>query len=296
MILVRSDGTPTYMLAVVVDDHDMGVTHIIRGVDHLTNAARQTQVFIALGWNIPAFAHIPLIHGPDGAKLSKRHGALAAQAYRDQGFLPEAMRNYLARLGWSHGDDEVFSTDQMTEWFSLEAVGKSPARFDTDKLRSLNGTYIQQATDARLIALIIPALGENSEVSADKIARIEAMIPELKKRSKDILELTENAQFLVIDRPINMTQKAAKLLKGDASALLQKLLNLLKTLENWSIEELETCVKRFAETEDLKLGNIAQPLRAALTGSNASPGIFDVLAVLGREESLGRIEDAAAKA
>ena len=296
MILVRSDGTPTYMLAVVVDDHDMGVTHIIRGVDHLTNAARQTQVFIALGWNIPAFAHIPLIHGPDGAKLSKRHGALAAQAYRDQGFLPEAMRNYLARLGWSHGDDEVFSTDQMTEWFSLEAVGKSPARFDTDKLRSLNGTYIQQATDARLIALIIPALGENSEVSADKIARIEAMIPELKKRSKDIIELTENAQFLVIDRPINMTQKAAKLLKGDASALLQKLLNLLKILENWSIEELETCVKRFAETEDLKLGNIAQPLRAALTGSNASPGIFDVLAVLGREESLGRIEDAAAKA
>ena len=296
MILVRSNGTPTYMLAVVVDDHDMKITHVIRGVDHLTNAARQAQLFMALGWDVPVFAHIPLIHGPDGAKLSKRHGALAAQAYRDQGFLPEAMRNYLARLGWAHGDDEIFATDQMIEWFGLDAVGKSPARFDMDKLRSLNGTYIQQATDARLIALILPALGGDSEISAAKLARVTALMPELKKRAKDTPELTEKAKFLVMDRPIEMVPKAAKLLKEDAPALLGKLLNQLKTLENWSSETLENCVKEFAETENLKLRSIAQPLRAALTGSNASPGIFDVLAVLGREESLGRIEDAAAKA
>jgi glutamyl-tRNA synthetase len=296
MILVRSDGTPTYMLAVVVDDHDMGITHVIRGVDHLTNAARQAQVFMALGWDVPVFAHIPLIHGPDGAKLSKRHGALASQAYCDQGFLPEAMRNYLARLGWSHGDDEIFTTDQMIEWFGLDAVGKSPARFDMDKLGSLNGTYIQQATDVRLIALILPALCGDSEISSAKLARIEALMPELKKRAKNILELTEKAKFLVIDRPIKMVPKAAKLLKGDAPTLLGKILNPLKKLENWSTEPLEDCVKQFAETEDLKLGSIAQPLRAALTGSNASPGIFDVLAVLGREESLGRIQDAAGKA
>jgi glutamyl-tRNA synthetase len=296
MILVRSNGTPTYMLAVVVDDHDMKITHVIRGVDHLTNAARQAQLFMALGWDVPVFAHIPLIHGPDGAKLSKRHGALAAQAYRDQGFLPEAMRNYLARLGWAHGDDEIFATDQMIEWFGLDAVGKSPARFDMDKLRSLNGTYIQQATDARLIALILPALGGDSEISAAKLARVTALMPELKKRAKDTPELTEKAKFLVMDRPIEMVPKAAKLLKEDAPALLEKILNQLKTLENWSSETLENCVKEFAETENLKLRSIAQPLRAALTGSNASPGIFDVLAVLGREESLGRIEDAAAKA
>ena len=296
MILVRSNGTPTYMLAVVVDDHDMKITHVIRGVDHLTNAARQAQLFMALGWDVPVFAHIPLIHGPDGAKLSKRHGALAAQAYRDQGFLPEAMRNYLARLGWAHGDDEIFATDQMIEWFGLNAVGKSPARFDMDKLRSLNGTYIQQATDARLIALILPALGGDSEISAAKLARVTALMPELKKRAKDTPELTEKAKFLVMDRPIEMVPKAAKLLKEDAPALLGKILNQLKTLENWSAETLENCVKEFAETENLKLRSIAQPLRAALTGSNASPGIFDVLAVLGREESLGRIEDAAAKA
>lgn len=296
MILVRSNGTATYMLAVVVDDHDMKITHVIRGVDHLTNAARQAQLFMALGWDVPVFAHIPLIHGPDGAKLSKRHGALAAQAYRDQGFLPEAMRNYLARLGWAHGDDEIFATDQMIEWFGLDAVGKSPARFDMDKLRSLNGTYIQQATDARLIALILPALGGDSEISAAKLARVTALMPELKKRAKDTPELTEKAKFLVMDRPIEMVPKAAKLLKEDAPALLGKILNQLKTLENWSVETLEDCVKEFAETENLKLRSIAQPLRAALTGSNASPGIFDVLAVLGREESLGRIEDAAAKA
>ena len=296
MILVRSNGTATYMLAVVVDDHDMKITHVIRGVDHLTNAARQAQLFMALGWDVPVFAHIPLIHGPDGAKLSKRHGALAAQAYRDQGFLPEAMRNYLARLGWAHGDDEIFATDQMIEWFGLDAVGKSPARFDMDKLRSLNGTYIQQATDARLIALILPALGGDSEISAAKLARVTALMPELKKRAKDTPELTEKSKFLVMDRPIEMVPKAAKLLKEDAPALLGKILNKLKTLENWSAEALEDCVKEFAETENLKLRSIAQPLRAALTGSNASPGIFDVLAVLGREESLGRIEDAAAKA
>ena len=293
MILLRSDGTPTYMLAVVADDHDMAVTHVIRGVDHLTNAARQAQLFMALGWEVPVFAHIPLIHGPDGAKLSKRHGALAAQAYRDQGFLPEAMRNYLARLGWSHGDDEIFSTDQMVEWFGLEAVGKSPARFDMDRLRNLNGTYIQQATDSRLIELIAPALVGDSEISPDIFSRLETLMPLLKQRAKTLMELADNARFLVVDRPIQMIPKAAKLLRGDAPAMLQKLLNQLKSLDDWTSGTLEDSVTGFAETEKLKLGAVAQPLRAALTGSNASPGIFDVLAVLGREESLGRIADAA---
>ena len=293
MILLRSDGTPTYMLAVVADDHDMGVTHVIRGVDHLTNAARQAQLFLALGWEVPEFAHIPLIHGPDGAKLSKRHGALAAQSYRDQGFLPEAMRNYLSRLGWAHGDDEIFSTDQMIEWFGLDAVGRSPARFDMDKLRNLNGTYIQQATDSRLIELIAPGLVADSEISPDIFSRVETLMPLLKQRAKSLVELADNARFLVTDRPIKMIPKAEKLLKGDAPVMLQKLLNQLKTLDDWTSGALEDSVTGFAETEKLKLGTVAQPLRAALTGSNASPGIFDVLAVLGRDESLGRIADAA---
>ncbi len=293
MVLVRGDGTPTYMLAVVVDDHDMGITHVIRGVDHLTNAARQAQLYLALGWELPVFAHIPLIHGPDGAKLSKRHGALAAQAYRDQGFLPEAMRNYLARLGWAHGDDEIFTTDQAIEWFELAAVGKSPARFDLDKLRNLNGNYIQQAEDSRLVDLIAPALSGDGEPDREKLARVKILMPELKKRAKELLELTENASFLIRDRPIVPDDKAAKLLAGEAPGLLSRLGKHLESLQDWDPENLEKWVKLFAENEGLKLGAVAQPLRAALTGTATSPGIYDVLVVLGREESLGRIEDAA---
>ena len=293
MILLRSDGTPTYMLAVVVDDHDMGITHVIRGVDHLTNAARQSQLFRTLDWDVPVFAHIPLIHGPDGAKLSKRHGALAADAYRGQGFLPEAMRNYLARLGWSHGDEEIFTTAQAIEWFGLGAVGKSPARFDIEKLRSLNGTYIQQTGDARLLDLIAPK-PPGSPVDPVKRARALALMPELKKRAKVLLELAENAQFLLSDRPLALDPAAVKLLAGDAPALLGRVGGRLGALENWEAASLEAAVKGFAEDEGLKLGAVAQPLRAALTGSAASPGIFDVLAALGREESLGRIADAAA--
>ncbi|MBT4710611.1 MAG: glutamate--tRNA ligase [Alphaproteobacteria bacterium] len=306
MILLRSDGTPTYMLAVVADDHDMGITHVIRGVDHLTNAARQIQLFRALDWEAPEFAHIPLIHGSDGAKLSKRHGALAVGAYREQGFLPAAMRNFLVRLGWSHGDEEVFSKGQMIDLFGLGAVGKSPARFDMDKLLNVNGHYIRQSDDKNLVIAITPLL-QGLEVlgflkipiiriESAKLARVEGLMPELKKRARTLVELAENARFLVTTRPIEMIPKAAKLLKGDAPGLLQELLNPLKSLENWSTEALEACVKQFAEANDLKLGTIAQPLRAALTGSNASPGIFDVLAVLGREESLGRIADAASTA
>ncbi len=293
MVLVRGDGTPTYMLAVVVDDHDMGITHVIRGVDHLTNAARQAQLYLALGWELPVFAHIPLIHGPDGAKLSKRHGALAAQAYRDQGFLPEAMRNYLARLGWAHGDDEIFTIDQAIEWFELAAVGKSPARFDLDKLRNLNGNYIQQAEDSRLVDLIAPALSGDAEPDREKLARVKILMPELKKRAKELLELTENASFLIRDRPIVPDDKAAKLLAGEAPGLLSRLGKHLESLQDWDPENLEKWVKLFAENEGLKLGAVAQPLRAALTGTATSPGIYDVLVVLGREESLGRIEDAA---
>ncbi len=293
MVLVRGDGTPTYMLAVVVDDHDMGITHVIRGVDHLTNAARQAQLYLALGWELPVFAHIPLIHGPDGAKLSKRHGALAAQAYRDQGFLPEAMRNYLARLGWAHGDDEIFTIDQAIEWFELAAVGKSPARFDLDKLRNLNGNYIQQAEDSRLVDLIAPALSGDAEPDREKLARVKILMPELKKRAKELLELTENASFLIRNRPIVPDDKAAKLLAGEAPGLLSRLGKHLESLQDWDPENLEKWVKLFAENEGLKLGAVAQPLRAALTGTATSPGIYDVLVVLGREESLGRIEDAA---
>ena len=294
MVLVRSDGTPTYMLAVVVDDHDMGITHVIRGVDHLTNAARQAQLYLALGWEVPEFAHIPLIHGPDGAKLSKRHGALAAQSYRDQGFLPEAMRNYLARLGWAHGDDEIFTTGQAIEWFDLDAVGKSPARFDLDKLRSLNGNYSQQAEDSRLFDLIAPALSGDGAPAPDKLARVNVLMPELKKRAKDLLELVENSSFLIRDRPIEPDAKAAKLLAGTPPGLLAKLGKHLESLRDWTPEGLEQWIKQFAENEELKLGAVAQPLRAALTGSAASPGIYDVLAVLGRAESLGRIKDATA--
>jgi glutamyl-tRNA synthetase len=294
MVLLRADGTPTYMLSVVVDDHDMGITHAIRGDDHLTNAFRQTQLFLALGWEPPSYAHIPLLHGADGAKLSKRHGALGVEAYRDMGFLPEALLNYLLRLGWSHGDDEIISMAQAVEWFGLDAVGRGAARFDLDKLTALNAHYIREADNARLVALIAPEIEKSLGVALDESARsrLAAGLEGLKPRAKTILELSENAKFYVSPRPIPITDKAAGLLTTDAARLLAGLRARLDGVGDWGQAPLEEAVRALAEAEGVKLGQIAQPLRAALSGSNASPGIFEVAAVLGREETLGRIEDA----
>jgi glutamyl-tRNA synthetase len=299
LIILRSDGSPTYNLSVVVDDHDMGVTHIVRGVDHLTNAARQTQIYLAMGWDVPVMAHIPLIHGPDGAKLSKRHGALGVEAYRDMGYLPEAMRNYLARLGWSHGDDEIFSTAQMIEWFELDGIGKSAARFDFAKLENLNGHYMREADDARLLTALkdmLPHVEGGKEMlealsDAGNEAKLLASMAGLKERAKTLVELQHSAGFLFASRPLAMEEKARKLLDDGGRDVMASLLGKLEDVSDWSVETLESAVRQFAESQELKLGKVAQPLRASLTGSTQSPPIFDVLAVLGREEALGRLKD-----
>ena len=295
MVLLRADGTPTYMLSVVVDDHDMGISHVIRGDDHLTNAARQALLFAALGWDRPAFAHIPLIHGADGARLSKRHGALGVEAYREMGYLPAAMRNYLLRLGWSHGDAEIISTDQAFEWFDLDAVGRGPARFDMSRLDSLNGHYIRESDDAELADRIAPLLRAelNRSLADEDRTRLIRAMPGLKQRAKNLTELSENAIFFVIDRPIVPDDKAAKLLADDARERLGRLYQTLEFVPDWSADAIEQAVRGFGEAEDVKLGKIAQPLRAALTGRVKSPGIFEVLWALGRAESLARIADAA---
>ena len=302
-VILRSDGTPTYMLAVVVDDHDMGVTHVIRGDDHLTNAARQTLIYEALGWPVPVWAHIPLIHGPDGAKLSKRHGALGVDAYRAMGYLPAALRNYLARLGWAHGDDEIFSTEQVLAWFDLDAIGKAAARFDFDKLKNLNGHYMRQADNAALLEQMEailpeiesgPDLAERLDAPARK--RILQLMPGLKERAKTLVELIDSCRFLVATRPLPLDPKAEALLDDEARQRLARLADHLAAAadtDGWEIAVLETATRTFAEAEAIKLGKIAQPLRAALTGSTSSPGIFDVLVVLGQEESLARIRDQA---
>lgn len=294
-ILLRSDGTPTYMLAVVVDDHDMGITHIVRGDDHLTNAARQIQIYKALNWPVPEMAHVPLIHGPDGAKLSKRHGALGAEAYRAMGYLPEALCNYLVRLGWAHGDDEVISVEQMIEWFTLDAIGKSPSRFDFAKLENLNGIYIRAADDQRLIEAIEVVLPElerpslfGSELSDSHRKQLLMAMPGLKERAKTVVQLIESAEFIAATVPLDYTEKALNLLDETGRDVLAGLIPALKQA-GWNGESLETAVKAYAGEQDLKLGKVAQPLRAALTGSHMSPGIYDVLLVLGREESLKRI-------
>src|SRR5215467_11522017 len=294
LIILRADGSPTYNLSVVVDDHDMAITHVIRGDDHLNNAFRQTQIYQALDWPVPEFAHVPLIHGPDGAKLSKRHGALGVDAYRELGYLPEALRNYLLRLGWSHGDDEIILTEQAIAWFDIDAVGRAPARFDFAKLDSLNGHYIRAAEADRLVALIAPRLEKmpGRPLGEIEVARLREAMPELKLRPKTLVELAGNARFLVMPRPIQPDERAAKLLTPDARRLLGDLVERLLGAE-WEAERLEEEVRAFAEQKGMKLGSIAQPLRAALTGSLASPGIFAVMQVLGREESLGRIADAA---
>ena len=293
LIILRSDGTPTYNFSVVVDDHDMGITHVIRGDDHLTNAFRQTQIYRALGWPEPVFAHVPLIHGPDGAKLSKRHGALGVDAYREMGYLPEALRNYLLRLGWGHGDAEIISTEQAIEWFDIDAVGRAPARFDFVKLANVNGHYIREAADARLAELIAPRLETALGRALDDAerARLTAAMPGLKMRAKTLVELAENARFYVERRPIPRDPKAAALLTPEARKLLSELSPKLAA-SNWEAGALEETVRHQAEGVGLKLGALAQPLRAALSGSATSPPIFEVMAVLGRDETLGRLADA----
>jgi len=287
-ILLRSDGTPTYMLAVVVDDHDMGVTHVIRGDDHLNNAFRQLAIIRAMGWPEPVYAHVPLIHGPDGAKLSKRHGALGVDAYRDElGLLPEAVSNYLLRLGWGHGDDEIISREQATEWFDLDHVGKSPSRFDFKKLENLNGHYIREADDRRLADLVAPTL----RISDEQKALLAKAMPELKPRANTLLQLAEGARFLFATRPLDLDEAAASLLTQEARELLQRTNDKLSALANWDVPSLEAAIREVAEDGGVKLGKLAQPLRAALTGRTTSPGIFDVLALLGRDESLARIAD-----
>ncbi|MBC7907976.1 MAG: glutamate--tRNA ligase [Rhodospirillaceae bacterium] len=297
MVLLRADGTPTYMLSVVVDDHDMGITHVIRGDDHLTNAFRQYQLYKACGWDVPVFAHIPLIHGPDGAKLSKRHGALGAEAYRDMGFLPEAMRNYLLRLGWSHGDEEIISTEQAVEWFNLDSVGRSPSRFDMTKLTNINGHYLRQAEDARLVELAVPLIEAKvgHAVDAEGKRRLLAGMTGLKDRAKTLVELVDSALFYVRARPLALDEKAAKVLDDtEACSLLSEYVRSV-TSADWTKNTLEEAARVFAEGRGQKLGKVAQPLRAALTGSSVSPPIFEVMEVLGQAETLGRIEDIAGK-
>jgi glutamyl-tRNA synthetase len=300
LVLLRSDGTPTYMLAVVVDDHDMGVTHVIRGDDHLTNAARQTQIYNALGWQAPLMAHIPLIHGPDGSKLSKRHGALGVDAYRAMGYLPAALRNYLVRLGWSHGDQEIFTTEEMLAAFDLPQIGRSPARFDFAKLESLNGYYLRHTDDAELLTeleRVLPHIAGGPELpaklTADTREKLLAAMGGLKERAKTLVELADGARFIVAERPLALDDNAAGLLTADARALLDDLSKDLKTVEPWNAEATEHTVRVFAERKGVKLGSVAQPLRAALTGRTTSPPIFDVLAVLGKSESLARLQDQA---
>ncbi|MCP8938203.1 glutamate--tRNA ligase [Alsobacter sp. SYSU M60028] len=302
LVLLRSDGNPTYMLAVVVDDHDMDVTHVIRGDDHLTNAARQTQIYQACGWEVPEMAHIPLIHGPDGAKLSKRHGALGVDAYRALGYLPVALRNYLVRLGWSHGDQEFFTTEEMIAAFDLDSIGRSPARFDFAKLEHLNGHYMRSSSDSDLvdaIETILPEVGPPrggpATLDAGMRAKFMAAMPGLKERAKTLIELLDSAYYLYASRPLTLEPKAEALLAEGGRVRVADLLPALEALAEWSTEAVEAAVRRFAEDRTLKLGQVAQPLRAALTGRATSPGLFDVMAVLGRDECIARLRDQAAR-
>ena len=298
MIMLRADGTPTYMLAVVVDDHDMGVTHVIRGDDHLNNAFRQLQIIRAMGWPEPVYAHIPLIHGPDGAKLSKRHGALGVDAYRDMGFLPAALRNYLLRLGWGHGDDEIISTAQAIEWFDLDGVGRSASRFDMAKLTNLNAHYLRETPDAELLPLVLPRIEEKLGGKVDDAGRERILrgLNGVKPRARTLVELADSLAFYArTGAPPISDDKALGVLTPDARTVMAKLAPALEPqASDWSEKAIEEAVRKFAEENGLKLGQVAQPLRVALTGSTASPGIFEVLAVLGPAESKVRLLAAAA--
>ncbi|SOB90288.1 glutamate--tRNA ligase [Thalassospira xiamenensis] len=298
-VILRGDGTPTYMLSVVVDDHDMGITHVIRGDDHLTNAFRQKALYDAMGWDVPTFAHIPLIHGPDGAKLSKRHGALGVDAYRDEmGFLPEAVNNYLLRLGWGHGDEEIISQDQAIEWFDIKDVGKGAARFDFAKLTNLNGVYLRQADDTRLANDIAPLIAKQIGVDAIDAAQKEILIKGmsgLKERAKTLIELADSSAFYVTDGVTSFNEKAQSLIDSAPEGLFAELAKELDALENWTEENVDASVRNIAEKLDQKLGKVAQPLRAVLTGSNSSPGIFEVMIVLGKSQTLKRIRKFDAK-
>jgi glutamyl-tRNA synthetase len=282
------------MLAVVVDDADMGITHVIRGADHLNNAARQLQLIEAMGTPVPVYGHLPLINGPDGAKLSKRHGALSVEAYRDMGYLPETMRNYLLRLGWSHGDDEIISTQQAIEWFNFESIGKSAARMDYKKLDNLNGHYIRETPDATLVAEVTAFLAREPRVlSMTARGRLQAAMPVLKERAKTLVELIQGAEFLFTDGPRTLDEAAAKLLTPEGRATLAAVLPALE-VTNWTGAALEAAARAYADQSGLKLGQVAQPLRAALTGKASSPPLFEMLALLGREESLIRLRAYAA--
>ena len=300
LVLLRGDGTPTYMLAVVVDDHDMGVTHVIRGDDHLINAARQKQIYDALEWPIPNMSHIPLIHGPDGSKLSKRHGALGIDAYRAMGYLPAALRNYLVRLGWSHGDQEIFSTQEMIDAFDLPAIGRSAARFDFAKLENLNGHYIRNTDDQSLVTLFAGVLDYvpngaalKAELNDTTRAQLLEAMPHLKERAKTLIDLIDASYFIFADRPLEIEPKALALLTPETRQLIGRLRATLEEVTPWNGETTEAAMRSFAERNELKLGAIAQPLRVALTGRTTSPGIFDVLSVLGRDECLARLADQA---
>lgn len=297
-IILRSDGTPTYMLAVVVDDHDMNVTHIIRGDDHLTNAARQIVIYNAMNWDVPIMAHIPLIHGPDGAKLSKRHGALGVDAYRKLGYLPEAVRNYLARLGWAHGDDEIFSTAQMIEWFDLPALNKGAARFDFAKLENLNGLYIRQAAPDALYTIMCDTAAElnwdedSRGLTANRDTCLKAL-PEVQPRAKTVLELIDLTRFVYATRPIVPDDKSMAILDAEARKMISEIIDVLSKVSDWQVTPINDAVRTYAEEKDVKLGKVAQPLRAALTGKTVSPGVFEVMALIGREETMLRLKDQA---
>lgn len=294
LILLRSDGTPTYNLAVVVDDHDMNITHVIRGDDHLNNAFRQYQIYKAMDWKVPSFSHVPLIHGPDGAKLSKRHGALAVEAYRDMGYLPEAMRNYLLRLGWGHGDTEIISSADAQKIFSLSGIGQAPSRLDFDKLNSVNAHYIQAADDQRLLTLIAPHI--ESELGAPlndfQKSRLVKGMKGLKPRAKTILELAKAALFYVRPLPLPMDEPARAAINDNTKPKLQAVLGILQSLTDWSATAIELAIKDYLKTNNLKLGDLGPALRAALTGTLQSPALFEVMEILGRDEVQKRLQAA----
>ena len=291
-VILRADGTPTYMLSVVVDDHDMEISHVIRGDDHLNNAFRQYQIYAAMDWPTPKFAHIPLIHGQDGTKLSKRHGALGIDAYKDQGYLPEALCNYLLRLGWGHENEEIITREQAIALFEIGAVGKSPSRFDIKKLDNINSKYMREMSEARLLHLLETHLLKNLNVTLDpiKLERLNRGLSGLKLRAKNINELAASAMIYIVSPSINMDEKADSILSKDARQLIRGLLKPFNELTNWNKTEIEETLKNFATCRDIKFGLVAQPLRAALTGTTSSPDIFEVIEILGKDEVLQRIE------